>query len=164
LFAAVVLLTHLPAFYDATLRRPLLHYGEHVAFLLAGLLVFAPLLDVEPAAGRRLGGLGRLVYLIAAGLPMALVGAYLNGAQHVVYAPYADASRALGSSPLLDQQRAGAIMWVGGALVMIAVGLSSVVAAMVAEERRLAVRERALDAAHPLHAKANPPSAGRAKA
>ena len=31
LFTAVVLLTHLPSFYDATLRHPALHYAEHAA-------------------------------------------------------------------------------------------------------------------------------------
>ena len=49
MFAAVVVLTHLPAFYDATLRAPRLHYGEHVLYLLAGLLMWSPLLDGDPA-------------------------------------------------------------------------------------------------------------------
>ena len=46
-------LTHLPAFYDATLRHPPLHDAEHAVYLVAGLLVWWPLLDGDPprAAG-----------------------------------------------------------------------------------------------------------------
>jgi len=141
-FALVVPATHLRVFYEATLSHPLLHDSEHVAYLLAGLMLFAPLLDADPGARRRLDGLGRLVYLLAASPPMALLGAYLNRATGVVYPSYAAPSRALGVAPVFDQHQAGAIMWVGGAVVMIAVGLWSAVAAMVREERRLAAREQ----------------------
>src|SRR6202035_4379544 len=74
-FYLVLLLTHLPAFYDAAVRHPALHAAEHAAYLLAGLALWWPLLDGDPAPSRRLGGLGRLVYMLAAMPPMALVGA-----------------------------------------------------------------------------------------
>ena len=101
----------------STTRRcgtPALHDAEHALYLLAGLLFWWPLLDGDPAAGRRLGGLGRLVYLLAAMPPMALVGAYLNRAPTLVYPAYGAPARALGISALVDQQQAGAIMWVVG--------------------------------------------------
>ncbi len=147
IFAAVVLGTHLPGFYDATLRHPLLHDTEHAAYLLAGLLLFTPLLDADPGARRRLGGVGRLAYLIAASPAMALVGAYLNDSTSVVYAPYASAARALGISAVLDQRRAGAIMWVGGGVLLTVVGLTSALATMIAEERRMSAREWRADLA-----------------
>lgn len=137
LFSAVVILTHLPAFYDATLRHPVLHEAEHGLYLLAGLLLWWPILDADPAPARRLGGLARLGYMLAAMAPMALVGAYLNRHPTLVYAPYGPAARALGVSPVADQARAGAIMWVAGNTIMVAVGLWAVIAALVAEERRL---------------------------
>ena len=147
-FAVVVLATHLRGFYDATLVHPLLHDAEHLAYLLAGLLLFAPLLDADPVTRRRLDGLGRLVYLLLASPPMALLGAYLNRATGVVYPSYTAPARSLGISPVLDQHQAGAIMWVAGGLVMVAVGLASALAAMVREERRLAARDaRGLGAA-----------------
>src|SRR5256885_11172763 len=59
-FSIVVLGTHLPWFYDATLREPILHDGEHLAYLLAGLLLWWPILDGDPAVTRRIGGLARL--------------------------------------------------------------------------------------------------------
>ena len=149
-FTAVILLTHLPSFYDATLRHPALHDVEHAVYIAAGLLMFSPLLDGDPVPRHRLGGLGKLLYLIVAMMPMALVGAYLNRHPTLFYAPYGPPARALGISVLDDQAQAGAIMWVLGGVVMTAVGLWAAVAAMVAEERRMAAREaRAVSVAGP---------------
>jgi len=140
-FSGVVVLTHLPSFYDAAVRHPLLHYGEHALYVLAGLLMWSPLLDGDPAPRHRLTGLGRLIYLIVAMLPMALVGAYLNRHATLVYPAYGPPAHALGVSAVDDQGQAGAIMWVVGDVIMVAVGLWAALAAMLAEERRLLARE-----------------------
>lgn len=140
-FAAVVLLTHLPAFYDATLRHPLVHDGEHLGYLLAGTLMWWPLLGAEPVRGHRLSGFGRLLYLLLAMLPMALVGAYMNRHTTVIYAAYTSAAHALGVSATADQAQAGAIMWVVGNTVMVVVGLWAIMAAMSEEERRQQARD-----------------------
>ena len=141
LFGAAVVLTHLPRFYDATLRDPGLHYFEHALYLLAGLLMWSPLIDADPAPRHRLNGLAKLAYLIVAMMPMALVGAYLNRHATLVYPSYGPSARALGISALDDQAQAGAIMWVVGNSTMVAVGLWSAMATMVSEERRQAARE-----------------------
>jgi cytochrome c oxidase assembly factor CtaG len=135
-FAAVVIATHVPSFYDAALRDPPLHQLEHALYLLAGTLLWWPILDGDPVPGNRLGGLGRLGYIVVAMAPMALVGAYLNRDPALLYAPYGPGARALGLAPLTDQAQAGAIMWVGGDVVMVAVGLWAALSALVAEERR----------------------------
>jgi cytochrome c oxidase assembly factor CtaG len=140
-FAAVVVLTHLPAFYDAAVRHAWIHYAEHGLYLLAGLLMWSPLVDGDPAPRHRLSGLGRLGYLIVTMVPMALVGAYLNRHATLVYPAYGPPARALGISAVDDQAQAGAIMWVVGDVIMIAIGLWAALAAMVAEERRLVARE-----------------------
>ncbi len=140
-FTIVLVGTHLPAFYDATLRHPGLHDGEHALYVVAGLLLLSPLLDGDPVPAHRLGGLGRLIYMLAAMPAMAAVGAYLNRHTPLVYAPYGAPTRALGINPLVDQDQAGAIMWVAGDLFMAAVGLSSALAAMVGAERRQQARE-----------------------
>jgi putative copper resistance protein D len=142
-FYAVLLLTHLPAFYDATLRHPAVHDLEHVLYLLAGLLIWWPLLDVDPVPVHRLGGLARLAYAIATMLPMALVGAWLDRQPALAYAPYAGPAQSLHISALTDQANAGAIMWVAGNTLMAAAGLWITVLALLAEERRVAARERA---------------------
>jgi putative copper resistance protein D len=141
LFSAVVVLTHLPAFYDAAVRHDGIHYTEHALYVLAGLLMWSPLIDGDPAPRHRLSGLGRLIYLIVAMLPMALVGAYLNRHATLVYPAYGPPAHALGVSGIDDQGQAGAIMWVVGDVIMVAVGLWAAVAAMVAEERRMVARE-----------------------
>jgi putative copper resistance protein D len=140
-FAAVVLLTHLAGFYDATLRHPALHVAEHALYLAAGGLLWWPLLDGDPVLSHRLGGLGRLVYLLIGMLPMALIGAYLDRHTTVVYTPYAAAARGLGISALGDQATGGAIMWVVGNTLMVLVGLWAVMAALGDEERRQQARE-----------------------
>ncbi len=135
-FALVVIGTHLPAFYDAAVRHPLLHAAQHGAYLLAGLLMWWPLHDGDPSPRRRLGGLGRLIYLLAAMAPIDAVGAYLNRATTPVYAVYAHTAHAVA-----DQQQAGAIMWVGASVIMVAVGLWTAIGAMLEEERRQQARD-----------------------
>jgi putative copper resistance protein D len=140
-FSAVVVLTHLGSFYDATLRHAPLHDFEHVLYVTAGLLLWWQILDVDPVPGHRLGGLGRLAYIMVAMVPMSLVGAYLNRHAGLAYPSYGPAGQALGISPLNDQAQAGAIMWVAGDAIMTAVGLCAALAALVAEERRQQARE-----------------------
>lgn len=135
-YAVVVIGTHVPAVYDAIDSHELLHALEHGLYIFTGLLLWWPLHDGDPSPARRLGGLARLIYALAAMVPMDLVGAYLNRAPTVVYAAYAHIPHAVA-----DQQQAGAIMWVGGSMIMVTVGLWSSVGALVAEERRQRARE-----------------------
>jgi putative membrane protein len=141
-FAVVVGLTHLPGFYGATLVHPALHDAEHALYLVAGGLMWWPILDGDPVPRRRLDGLGRLLYLIAAMVPMAMLGAYLNRHPTLVYPAYGPPARVLGVSAVSDQQQAGAIMWVLGDVFMVAVGLCAAMGALMAEERRQQARER----------------------
>jgi putative copper resistance protein D len=145
-FYVVVLATHLPAFYDATLRDGALHEFEHGLYLMAGVFVWWPMLDGDPVVAHRLSGLGRLTYMIAAMLPMTLIGAYLYWDQTLLYAAYRAPARSLGISAVMDQQEAGAIMWVLGSCILVVAGLWQVMAALSAEERRMQVRERAMTA------------------
>jgi putative membrane protein len=147
IFFLVVVGAHTPAFFDATVHHPLLHDFEHVAFLAAGLFMWWPVLDGDPIPHRRLDGVRRLSYVMVAMLPMTLIGAYLNRAATVVYSVYVPPAHAFGFSAVADQQQAGAIMWVIGSMVMITAGIWQTMAALRAEERRLAQREHHLDGA-----------------
>lgn len=135
-FTAAVVGFHLPPLFDAAVRHPLVHACEHAAFLTAGLFLWWPLSDADPVPSQRLGSLGRIFYMLAAMVPEDLIGAYLNRANTVVYAPYAASAHALGISAVLNQQQAGAIMWVGSSCIMAAGGLCSAMAMMALEERR----------------------------
>jgi cytochrome c oxidase assembly factor CtaG len=141
-FAAVMLATHLTGLFELALRDDRVHAAEHAAYLLAGLLLFAPLL--APASGpvaKAPGGLARFLWLMAAMVPMTAVGALLSSENRVRYPSYVAPARALGRSPLADQHLAGVIMWVGGGLAMTALAIGVAMAAMAAEERRQRIRE-----------------------
>jgi putative copper resistance protein D len=146
IYCAVLFGCHTPAFFDATVTDPLLHDGEHGAFLAAGMLMWWPVLDGDPIPGRRLGGLPRLGYVMVAMMPMTLIGVFLDRDPSVFYPAYLAPARALGVSAIADQQQAGAIMWVLGGVVMVAAGIWQTMAALKDEERRLQQRERHLDA------------------
>jgi putative copper resistance protein D len=141
-FYGAVGFTHLAGFYDATLRHSGLHELEHALYITAGLFMWWPILEGNPVPGRRLDGLARLVYVIAAMVPMTLLGAYLDRQPWLVYSGYGPPAHALGFSAMVDQQQAGAIMWVLGSTVMVMAGLWQAMAALVAEERRMQVTER----------------------
>jgi putative membrane protein len=141
LYFAVIGVTHLAWFYDATLTHPLLHEIEHGLYLISGALLLWPILDGDPLPSQRLGGLGKLIYVLASMVPMAVIGAYLNRHTTVVYVPYSSANQALGVSAVRDQAEAGAIMWVVGNTTMVAIGLWATMATLLGEERRLRARE-----------------------
>ncbi|HET9102747.1 MAG TPA: cytochrome c oxidase assembly protein [Solirubrobacteraceae bacterium] len=141
LFWAAIALTHLPAFYDATLHSGVLHSAEHSLYLLAGLLLWWHVLGADPLPSHRLAGLPRLVYVLAAMLPMTIVGSLLDRDSTLVYPGYAQPARGLHVSALADQATAGAIMWVAGGTIMVAVALWAAMAGMAAEERALQRRE-----------------------
>jgi putative membrane protein len=110
LFSAVLLVAHLPAVYGLALSNDYVHELEHGLFLLTSLLVWAPLLRVDPLP-HRLTTRGQIVCMAACMVPMALVAAWLSIAPSPVYGHYADVH---GVSALHDQRVAAAIMWIAG--------------------------------------------------
>jgi putative membrane protein len=139
-FYLVVLVPHIPALYDPTLRHPLVHDLEHLVFLFGGLIFFWPLFGA-PAGRGTLSSVPALCYVIASMPACALAGAYLNQAGTVIYAPYAVLDHALRLPALSDQRQAGAIMWVGAHLVLTFVALWALGTKLMAEERRQRVRD-----------------------
>jgi cytochrome c oxidase assembly factor CtaG len=111
LFAAVVVATHVPAVYDLTLEDDVVHVVEHAAYLLAAVLVWAPLIGADPLphrADRR----GRCWCVVACMVPMAAIAVWLLAAGAPLYAPY---EAALGPAAALDDQRlAGLVMLLAG--------------------------------------------------
>ncbi len=142
IFYVVVLGTHIPAFYDATLTDNPLHEFEHALYIAAGIFMWWPMVDGDPIVAHRLNGLGRLAYVIAAMLPMTLIGAYLYRDAGLLYPAYLGPTRALGVSAITDQQLGGSVMWIAGTFLMAMAGLWQVMVALIAEERRMQMRER----------------------
>jgi putative membrane protein len=110
LFSAVLLLTHVPAVYGLALGNDTAHEAEHAVYLAAALLMWAPLLGVDPLP-RRLSTRGQAACLAACMVPMLLVGGWLGIEPHAVYHHYV---AGLGPAALHDQRLAATIMWAGG--------------------------------------------------
>jgi putative membrane protein len=130
-FTAVTVAAYVPAVLDATLRHPLLHGIAHAALLWSALLLWAPVVAVDPLP-RRAGPIPRVAVALAAMTVMAVVGAILATARSPLYAAYPDAA---------DQHAAGAIMWMVGMIAALPVLLGSAWHALLTEERRQRARE-----------------------
>jgi putative membrane protein len=153
LFCAVLLATHAPPFYDAALRSPALHALEHALYLWAALLLWSAVLAAEPLP-RAASALGRILVLLLAMPPMALLGVVLGSVDHPLYSAYAASAARLGTTALADQQAAGHVMWIGGTLALAATLVPAAWHGLQAEERRARLREAYADR----HARAGGPS------
>jgi putative membrane protein len=135
IFAAVMLGTHIPAFYDLALRVPAVHAGEHALYLWAALIFWAPLIAVDPLP-HRLSSIGAVLYMLTAMIPMTIVGVWLLTAGSVVFTHYAAYSGALS-----DQHAGGVVMWLGGTGLLMVATLVVVWLSLLREERHARARE-----------------------
>ena len=118
-FSAVTVATHLPAFVTAAVRSGPAHLGQHVALVLAAVLVWWPLLSPLPETPRLRAPVHQMVYVFAQSLVPSVVGSALIWAQGVPYRIYEEFPRLWGIDALDDQRWAGTIMEVveGGLLI-----------------------------------------------
>lgn len=143
-FTAVLVGSHLTPFYDAAVRSEALHGLEHFLYLAGAVLFWAPLVGSDPLPRSEQPAL-RILYLLLAMPPMALVGAVLAYADSVRYPAYLEPARTLGASALEDQVAGGMIMWLGGSAILVAATLAVGWAALAREERRQAARDAYAD-------------------
>src|SRR5450759_1978234 len=115
LAAANLWLWHLPALYDLTLRNHLVHHVEHGLFLGLGLAFWAHVFDQHPFRAP-LGSLARASYVFFAIVQSWGLAGVLSFATSPFYAYAQLPSRPGGISALTDQQLAGGMMWVPGAI------------------------------------------------
>jgi putative membrane protein len=107
----VVILWHLPVFYDAALRSQPLHVLEHATFIATGILAWWPIAGPLPQWPRLSLPLQSL-YFFAMTIPGSLVGAFITFAEPGLYTPYDTARRIFNIDLATDQQAAGLLMWV----------------------------------------------------
>ncbi|MFW6070007.1 MAG: cytochrome c oxidase assembly protein [bacterium] len=131
LYAGVLWLWHLPRFYEAALMNDTVHALEHAAFLGAALLFWWALFHA-----RALSSAGGALYLFTTALHSGLLGALLTFAATPWYPAYSVAAYAWGLTPLQDQQLAGVIMWLPGALIYLAAILILLGRWLYRQERR----------------------------
>jgi putative membrane protein len=117
LYVALMWLWHVPALYDAALEHPLIHIGEHVCFISAGLLYWWHLLG--PIRSRhRLTEMGAVVYMLSTKLLVGLLGIGLTFAPEPLYAFYQHQAPIWGLTPTEDESLAGGVMAFEQSVVM----------------------------------------------
>jgi len=121
LFNVVLLVWHLPALYDTTLRHETLHILEHLTFIGVGVVFWWPIVDPVRGEGTRpVGPFHKIAALSLAGVPPTVLGLIFSLGSTAFYEFYARAPRLWGLSPVTDQQIAGVVMFGLGNLVYFA--------------------------------------------
>ena len=116
LFTAGYIVWHTPVLYDAAMNNELIHVIEHLSFMATGVIAWFPILSPLPELPR-LSYPGQILYLFLQMLPMTVVAALITFAPMPLYAPYVEAPRLFGISVMTDQEIAGLIMWMPGAMI-----------------------------------------------
>jgi putative membrane protein len=120
-FSVVLLVWHVPALFDATLRSEALHILEHTLFFTTAVLFWKQVIDSPPLRAR-LGSVQRVAYLVGAMVVSWVLAIAIALAPHPLYEFYAhEATRPGGISALTDQQIAAGIMWVPGSITFVIV-------------------------------------------
>lgn len=133
--AAVLLLWHVPALYNAALANEGIHFVQHVSFLAAAILFFWAL--VHGRYGRMGYGLA-VFYVFTTALYTSLFGALLTISPRPWYSLHETRTRAWNVDAVADQQLAGLIMWIPAGAILMVVGLALFSAWMGALGRRTA--------------------------
>lgn len=111
--AFIVVLWHVPQFYNLTLKYEAVHVAQHMFFLVTGFLFFWPLMSTVKESPQLSPG-AKCIYLFAQTLPSGIVGASIVYATPPLYPHYADSiARPWGLSVAEDQVIGGLMMWVG---------------------------------------------------
>jgi putative copper resistance protein D len=134
LFAVVMYWSHFSGLFNAALEDEGWHFVEHALFLGAALLFWWPVVGADPSPWR-LPHPARVGYLFL-GMPWSsFLGLAIFSAPVVLYPHYATLVRSWGPPPLVDQQLAGGIMWVGGDAAFLVAMLIAIWVWLRAEER-----------------------------
>lgn len=140
LFAGVLWLWHVPAFYDGALATEAMHGVEHITFAVTAFLFWSVILGAGGSAGEGHGV--ALLMVFATALHSSALGALLTFADRLLYESHAPYTEAWGLTPIEDQQLAGVLMWVPMGLWFTVVALALVGAWIGAAGRSVDRAER----------------------
>ena len=116
--AAAIWIWHIPVLFDAALANEVLHWLQHLSFLVTALFFWWTVLETRQRAGTGVA----LIFVTA--LHTGFLGILLTLARQPLYPGQARVAAAWGAEPLIDQQLAGLIMWVPASLIYVAIGLA----------------------------------------
>lgn len=125
--ALVWIVWHLPWMYDLTTSNLQVHVTEHVLFILAGVVLFWPVMEGTGSTlpGGMMSDPWRMIYLGVATLPQDAVAIPLQFSNVVFYSQYASIPYVgPGYTSVVDQTVAGAIMMITANFVMAALLLT----------------------------------------
>jgi cytochrome c oxidase assembly factor CtaG len=126
---------HVPSMYQAALANGLVHRGEHLSFLASWLLFWW--MALAPAGRRHVARGIDTLFVVTGGLASGVVGALLALGPIPLYPWYLSTASTWGLSAVQDQHLAGAVMWVGTAMVHLAVAAWLFVQWVQASEREV---------------------------
>jgi putative membrane protein len=141
LFAAVMWGTHFSPLFDASLENPWIHDLEHVLFLVTALLFWWPAVGRDPAPWR-MPHPARVMYVFLQMPQNTFLAVVILFASTPLYHHYATLNRPWGPTALVDQQIAGAVMWLAGDVLFITAIVAIVAGWMRFEERDAARLDR----------------------
>jgi cytochrome c oxidase assembly factor CtaG len=118
LHAAAIWLWHLPPAFDAALTNELLHWLQHLSFLVSALLFWWAMLELRRPRATS------IAYLFLTALHTGFLGVLLAVSPRPLFPAQAQLAAAYGADPLADQQLAGLIMWVPAGLFYVVAGLA----------------------------------------
>jgi putative membrane protein len=124
---------HMPALYDAAVGNEGIHTLQHAMFVGTSALFWWGMLY-----GRygRAGYGAAVFYVFLTVVHTGILGAMVTFAPTPLYPIYSAPAAAHGIDPLIDQQRAGLLMWIPAGLVMTLLGLALFAAWLGESERR----------------------------
>ena len=130
---------HMPALYDAAVGNEGIHTLQHAMFVGTSALFWWGMLY-----GRygRAGYGAAVFYVFLTVVHTGILGAMVTFAGTPLYPIYAAPAAAHGIDQLVDQQRAGLLMWIPAGLVMTLLGLALFAAWLGESERRSKVAKQ----------------------
>ena len=138
IFAGVMWGTHFSPVFNASLEEPPIHEAEHLAYLLAALLFWWPVVGLDPSPWRMAHPV-RLIYTFLQMPQNTFLALAIYSASASLYPHYATLERTWGPTVLADQQLAGGLMWVIGDLTFL-VAILFLVRGWMRQEDRDAAR------------------------
>jgi len=117
IWAANLVLWHIPVVYEAAVENSAVHALEHVAFFTAGIVLWLPVLETLPAP-EWFGTGAKLTYIVGVRLVATLIGNVFVWSGSAFYDVYG-AGEYLGLSPEGDQSLAGSLMMLEGSIVTV---------------------------------------------
>lgn len=118
-FTIVMWGAHFSPLYQIALTHPAIHVLEHALFLGSAILFWQAIIHIGPVAWPMNFPL-RIVYLFVAMPQSAFLGFALYQSKYVLYPHYLKTQGSFARA-LADQQYGGALLWIGGGLLLFAV-------------------------------------------